>query len=147
PHGLVLRTDRLKTDRVLSSLLDNAIKFTHRGAVRLECLATSEGVVIRVSDTGEGIAPEDQDRIFDEFVQVKNSERDSRKGYGLGLAIARRLARQLGGQLTVESEPGRGSRFALVLPASVLPARGAEDGDGRGDGPVADPRPAAPALG
>ena len=71
---------------------------------------------IHVVDTGIGVAPEHRDRLFDEFFQVNNAERNRCKGFGLGLAISRRMARQLGGDLTVESALGHGSRFTLVLP-------------------------------
>jgi signal transduction histidine kinase len=74
-----------------------------------------------VIDTGCGIDPAGHDRLFEEFFQVHNHERDRRKGFGLGLSIARRLARQLGGDVTVESAVGRGSRFTVALPGSVGP--------------------------
>jgi len=70
-----------------------------------------------------GIAAEDQSAIFNDFFQVHNRERDSRNGFGLGLAIARRLARQLGGDLTVESAPARGSRFTLLLTSARTESR------------------------
>ena len=117
-----VRTDRVKFERVVTNLLDNAIKFTDEGCVRLVAEASPRGVTVRVVDTGVGIDTGQQARIFDDFVQVGNDDRDGRKGFGLGLAIARRLVRQLGGDLTVESEPGRGSRFTVALPADVLAA-------------------------
>jgi signal transduction histidine kinase len=147
PAGMAVRSDRVKVERILSNLVENALKFTSQGAVILEAGVGSDGVEISVSDTGLGIAPEDHSRIFDDFVQVGNRERDNRKGYGLGLGIARRLALQLDGLLTVESEPGRGSRFTLSLPRSVLvepehPARG-----GLGAGTSSQPQPASTPLG
>lgn len=119
PGDLVVRTDRGKLRRVLENLLDNAVKFTPRGEVTLATELKGSSLCLHVADTGIGIEPQEQVHVFDDFVQVYNRERDSRKGYGLGLAIARRLADQLGGHLTVESRLGRGSRFSLVLPSTV----------------------------
>lgn len=118
--GVVFRTDRLKLERLVSNLVDNAIKYTTVGGVRVSLESTIKGPTIDVVDSGEGIASKNLRRIFEDFTQVHNRERDSRKGFGLGLAIARRLARDLGGHITVESEPGRGSRFTIRLPATVL---------------------------
>ncbi len=115
PTRLVARTDRLKVERIVSNLIDNAIKFTQVGMVEVVVETLTDDVAIQVTDTGVGIPPEHQSSIFNDFFQVHNSERDSRKGFGLGLAIARRLAIQLGGELRVESTLGRGSRFILVL--------------------------------
>jgi len=119
-NGLTLRTDRIKLERILANLLDNAIKFTDRGAVRVEAESAGGGVEIHVIDSGIGISCEDVARLFQEFFQAHNSERDRAKGFGMGLAIARRLARQLGGDVLVQSAPGRGSRFSLVVPNVVV---------------------------
>lgn len=116
-----LVSDREKVARVVAQLLDNALKFSRSGAVCLAVEARPGWLTIHVTDTGEGIAPELQGAIFEAFVQVHNSERDYRKGHGLGLAIARRLTRQLGGQLSVESQAGGGSRFSLRLPHVLEP--------------------------
>jgi signal transduction histidine kinase len=145
PNEVSIPSDRVKLERILLNLVDNAIKFTHDGSVELGADIGSSGVAISVTDTGEGIAPEHQARIFEAFIQVHNRERDSRKGFGLGLAIASRLARQIGGEIEVESQVGRGSRFTLLLPAAPSPGRGGDGGPGR-------PCPArageaAPALG
>jgi signal transduction histidine kinase len=101
---------------VLGNLIGNAVKFTQAGGVRVEVDCAGADLEIHVIDTGVGIAAEDRERLFEEFFQVKNHERDRRKGFGLGLAISRRLARQLGGDINVESAIGRGSRFTVVLP-------------------------------
>jgi signal transduction histidine kinase len=125
PHSprLIVFTDRVKVERILSNLIDNAIKFTKSGSVELVVETRANDVAIQVADTGEGIAAENQTAIFNDFFQVQNRERDSRKGFGLGLAIAKRLARLLDGDLTVESVPGRGSRFTLLLTAALADPR------------------------
>jgi signal transduction histidine kinase len=117
--SLTVFTDRLKLERVLNNLMGNAIKFTNTGSVRIEVQASHENVEIHVIDTGIGIAPEHMDRLFDEFFQVQNHERDRQKGFGLGLAISRRLVRQLHGDLRIQSTPGLGSCFTILLPDIV----------------------------
>ena len=119
-----LRTDPGHVRQILLNLVANAVKFTERGAItivaRKQDADLGDGVVIIVEDTGIGIAREDQDRIFQEFEQVRPSGRgDSlERGTGLGLAIARKLARLLGGDVRVRSAPGAGSRFIVSLPLS-----------------------------
>ena len=119
-----LHTDPGHVRQILLNLVANAVKFTERGAItivaRKQDPDLGDGVVIIVEDTGIGIAREDQDRIFQEFEQVRPSGRgDSlERGTGLGLAIARKLARLLGGDVQVLSAPGAGSRFILSLPRS-----------------------------
>ena len=115
PDGLVVLTDRAKLGRILLNLVTNGLKFTQDGSVAVTAEAVGSDVTIVVSDTGPGIAAEHQARIFDEFFQVQNGERDRTKGFGLGLSIARRLALQLNGNLSLESEPGRGCQFTLQL--------------------------------
>ena len=117
--------DRGKLERVLSNLLSNAVKFTDKGGVRVEAEVSGPDVEIHVLDTGVGVEPRLQERLFDEFFQVHNDERDPRKGFGLGLAIARRLARQMGGDVTVTSAAGRGSRFSVILPGVAVAAAAA----------------------
>ena len=116
PPGAVITTDRMKVERILQNLVTNAIKFTERGGIRVEVEHSSSGVDIHVIDTGVGIPAELHERLFEEFFQVSNIERDKAKGFGLGLAIARRLSRQLSGDVTVSSAVGGGSRFSLHLP-------------------------------
>jgi signal transduction histidine kinase len=123
PSPLIVRTDHVKVERIVQNLVDNAIKFTHNGVVQLHVDAGRSEVSIHVVDTGEGIAEGHLGHIFNDFTQVNNRERDSRKGFGLGLAIARRLARKIGGDLTVASALGRGSRFTLLLPVTFTEAR------------------------
>ena len=129
---LTVESDPALFSRVLSNLIDNAIKFSGRGKILLLAEARSDGVAVHVTDEGEGIAPEDLGRIFDDFVQLHNPERDSRKGFGLGLGVAKRLAHLLGGRLAVESGPGRGSRFTVTLPRKEPADRTGPGGNGEG---------------
>jgi signal transduction histidine kinase len=140
PPGLNVMTDRVKLERTLSNLVANAVKFTDRGSIRVEVESAGRAAEIHVVDTGVGIAAEDRARLFDEFFQVQNNERDRRKGFGLGLAIARRLAVQLGGDIHVESALGRGSRFTLALPDVV-------DAEPARAGTAAAPRPEPASVG
>jgi signal transduction histidine kinase/CheY-like chemotaxis protein len=113
-----LYTDESKVSQILRNLISNALKFTERGEVRVSAAMEPEGkaVVFSVADTGIGIAPEDQERIFEEFVQLEAPVKQQVKGTGLGLALSRRLAELLGGSLSVESELGVGSTFTTVIP-------------------------------
>jgi signal transduction histidine kinase len=116
PADLTLRSDRLKLERVLGNLVGNAVKFTRTGGVRVDVETSRDAVELHVIDTGVGIGAEHVARLFEEFYQANNPARDRSQGFGLGLAIARRLARQLGGDVTVTSTLGAGSRFTIVLP-------------------------------
>jgi len=114
-----LYTDEGKVSQILRNLISNALKFTRRGHVRLSAQLEADGLIVfRVSDTGIGIAPEDQERIFEEFVQIESELQAKVKGTGLGLPLSRRLAELLGGTITLESELGIGSTFSVILPIS-----------------------------
>jgi signal transduction histidine kinase/CheY-like chemotaxis protein len=118
PAGLEIFSDEAKISQILRNLISNALKFTERGEVRVSCLVFPADDCLRfiVSDTGIGIAPADQDRIFQEFTQVLNPVQTRVKGTGLGLPLSRKLATLLGGELEVASTPGEGSTFTLSLP-------------------------------
>ena len=109
--------DRLQ--QILLNLLTNAVKFTPaQGKITISCARDGDHTVISVADTGRGIAADQLERIFEPFVQAKTaSDPASKKGFGLGLAISRGLARRMEGDLTVRSEVGRGSTFTLRLKA------------------------------
>jgi len=118
--ALVAEEARLRV--VVQNLLSNAAKFTREGHIRLTAAALADGrVAIRVSDTGPGIAPEHHQVVFDMFRQVGPRD-EQRKGVGLGLALARRFARVMGGDITLESVLGQGSTFTIVLPPARSPA-------------------------
>jgi signal transduction histidine kinase len=112
-----LHTDEGKVSQILRNLIANAIKFTERGEIRVSAAVAPDGfIVFAVSDSGVGIPPEDQARIFEEFAQVDSPLQRRVAGTGLGLPLSRQLAILLGGGLEVESTPGVGSRFELRLP-------------------------------
>jgi signal transduction histidine kinase len=121
PEGAVIHTDPGLLRHVLRNLLSNAAKFTSEGSVELRLDELADRVRIEVRDTGIGIAPEDQERIFEEFFQVRTPLHAGVKGTGLGLAFAQRVAVTLGGSVEVTSTPGSGSRFTVELPRA--PAR------------------------
>jgi len=116
--ALVVRADPERLRQVLLNLLTNAGKFTPAGGrVRVMCEAGADAVRIHIADTGRGIAPDQLEQVFEPFVQVdRHLTHESQQGVGLGLAIARDLARRMGGDLTAESAAGVGSTFTLMLP-------------------------------
>lgn len=116
---LAVRADPLKTKQILVNLLANAIKFTPAGGrVTLRAVAHGDRVAISVTDTGIGVAPELQERIFEPFVQSRSRDANGHRaqGFGLGLAISRQLAHAMDGDVTLRSEVGAGSTFILTLP-------------------------------
>ena len=134
--------DRQKLERIVSNLLDNAIKFTDRGGVGLELVShraddgddgsgDARDVGVRVFDSGVGIPPTSIPYLFDEFYQVNNHERDRNKGFGIGLAICRSLARQLGGDVRLVSTGPSGSCFEVTLAGVRAGRRGRPDGTPR----------------
>ena len=123
PDGVPsLSTDEGKVAQILRNFISNALKFTERGEVRVSATLAPAGdaVVFSVADTGIGIAPEDQEWIFQEFSQVEHPIQKRVRGSGLGLPLATRLAELLGGRVSVESQPGVGSTFSAVIPVSYV---------------------------
>jgi len=115
-ESLAVLADSEKLRQVLVNLLSNAVKFTDAGgAITLSARRNGETVNIDVADTGIGIAPEQMERIFEPFVQVRSDLTRTAEGTGLGLAISRDLARGMGGDLTAESSLGTGSCFTITL--------------------------------
>ena len=115
-----VHADKVLLERMLNNLLSNAVRYTEQGGVLLSLrTAHSGGLWLEVWDTGLGIAPADQGRIFAPYVQLGNRERDRSKGLGLGLAIVHHAAQLQGLGLTLRSRPGHGSRFRLHFPAAV----------------------------
>lgn len=140
PSHATVRSDRVLLGRMLRNLVENAIKYTERGRVLVDCQVRGDAAHVEVRDSGIGIAPDDINRIWDEFAQLDNPERDRTRGLGLGLSVVRRLSELLDHPVTVRSEVGTGSSFcievplapggevrrALPAPATVLPAPTAE---------------------
>ena len=120
--GPTIRSDGRRVGQIVGHLVSNAIKFTDTGEVAIAVRAAVGGVEISVTDTGVGIPEAALAQLFNPFVQVARPGGRLREGTGLGLAISRKLARALGGDITVHSEPGRGSRFTLWLPGAAVAA-------------------------
>jgi signal transduction histidine kinase len=114
-----MRSDIRKVARLLAALVNNAFKFTERGEVRVTLWREGPSVIYRVADTGVGISPAAQRFIFEEFRQEDGSATRRYGGSGLGLALARRLAMILGGDMALSSERGKGSTFEVQLPVTI----------------------------
>jgi len=136
PENLgTLTVDPMRLRQILLNLLSNACKFTKQGEVALRVKRVVDGrnwIEIAVADTGIGMTPEQQAKLFEEFTQADSSTARQYGGTGLGLAITRKLARMMGGDVTVASEPGKGSVFTVRLPGSAdAQARSSTGSDGR----------------
>ncbi len=119
----VMRADLTKVRQTLFNLISNAAKFTEQGTITLAVRRTEGSqLLFSVNDTGIGMTPEQMGRLFQAFTQADNSTSRKYGGTGLGLAISRKFAQMMGGDLQVSSEPGQGSTFTLVLPATVIDA-------------------------
>jgi signal transduction histidine kinase/CheY-like chemotaxis protein len=117
PEGLpVMFSDEGKVSQILRNFISNALKFTEAGEVRVLAERAGTSICFRVADTGIGISPEDQERIFEEFTQVSHPLQTKQKGTGLGLPLTRKLAGILGGKVGVRSTPGVGSTFWAEIP-------------------------------
>jgi signal transduction histidine kinase len=129
--GIALHLDQISTpltvqgskeglQRVVANIIDNGIKFTERGGqINIDIDSTDTHVSICIRDTGIGLSKENQQRVFDRFFRVDSSR--SAEGNGLGLSLARSIARAHGGEISVQSETGKGSQFTIVLPRSQEP--------------------------
>ncbi|AWK87549.1 hybrid sensor histidine kinase/response regulator [Azospirillum thermophilum] len=129
-----LRSDEALLERVLRNLLDNALKYTDRGGVLLAARRRGGALRIDVLDTGVGLPADQMDEIFEEFVQLGNQERDRSRGFGLGLAVVKRLSRLLDLPVSVRSRPDRGACFSVTVPMQGAPA---PEEAGRGDAAAA----------
>ncbi len=130
PAGVAVHTDRKRLRQCVLNYLSNAVKYTEHGEVRLTARDLGDEVEIAVSDTGIGIAPEDQQRLFEPFVRLDSHLRIKAGGTGLGLYLTRKILLEiLRGTLSVSSEKGRGSTFALRIPKQLpVPAAGGQKG-------------------
>jgi signal transduction histidine kinase len=116
PEDLLIVSDEGKISQILRNLISNALKFTEHGEVRVGVSCEKSQLTFAVSDTGIGIAPDDQERIFREFAQIESPVQRRVRGTGLGLPLSRKLAELIGGTLTVSSALGAGSTFRLTIP-------------------------------
>ena len=114
-----LITDEKKWQRILISLIDNAVKFTNAGSVSIGYKEDADNTLIFVKDTGIGIPKEKQGLIFDNFFQVESELNRAYEGVGLGLSVSKAYVNQLGGEMWIESEEGIGSTFYFILPAKL----------------------------
>jgi adenylate cyclase len=117
-----LTADPMRLRQILLNLLSNACKFTKQGEIRLQARRIDNGgnwIELAVCDTGIGMTPEQQAKLFAEFTQADSLTARKFGGTGLGLAISRKLARMMGGDVTVASEPGKGSVFTVRLPGGA----------------------------
>jgi signal transduction histidine kinase len=110
------RGDQRRLTQVVLNLVGNALKFTDAGRVSLRASHADDAFLVEVADTGPGIAPEDQAKIFEEFQQADSATARAKGGTGLGLAIARRIIEMHGGRMWVESTLGQGSTFSFTVP-------------------------------
>lgn len=119
----VIMTDKVKVKEILTNLVDNAIKFTEKGSVTVELGMLEKEVIISVADTGPGITPADQKRVFQKFFRSEDYKTRKTGGTGLGLYISKTLTERLGGRVGLQSVPKMGSRFYFTLPISedVIP--------------------------
>ncbi len=125
PQPGTMHADLTKVRQLLLNLLSNACKFTERGTITLaiareqDAASRGEAIVLRVSDTGVGMTSTQMDRLFEAFAQAEASTTSKYGGTGLGLAITKRFCQMMGGDVTVQSESGKGSTFSVRLPATV----------------------------
>jgi signal transduction histidine kinase len=122
-----LYTDEGKLSQILRNFISNAMKFTKDGHVLVRAERRDPLVVVSVEDTGVGIAPEDQRRLFLEFSQLEDESETRHKGTGLGLSLSKRLAELIGGTVSVTSTRGKGSTFYVAVPMRYAPSDAARE--------------------
>lgn len=125
-QNLRMKGDRERVQQVISNIISNAVKYTENGGVRIGCREEDGKIEIAVTDTGLGMGPEEQKRIFEEFYRAPEAVRQGEQGTGLGLTIASKFTRMMGGEIRVESQPGVGSTFYIQLPLSPGGQTGSE---------------------
>lgn len=119
---LRLDGDATAVGRIMRNLLDNAIKYTEQGGIRVELTSLGDRAQLAITDSGRGIAIAEQERVFEEFYQIDNPGRDRSKGVGLGLAIVQRLCELIDAHITLESTQGVGTTFTVTLPGVITTA-------------------------
>jgi signal transduction histidine kinase len=125
-----MQADQMRLRQALLNLMSNANKFTDRGTISIDARQGQENgrdwITLAVTDTGIGMTPEQVGKLFQEFSQASSSTASKYGGTGLGLVISRRFCQMMGGDITVESEPGRGSTFTIRVPRSVEVGKAAQ---------------------
>lgn len=121
-----IKSDAILLQRILSNLISNAITYTHEGEINISLTENEENISIHVSDTGTGLEDIEQTKVFEEFYQLDNPERDKNKGLGLGLSIVSKLCLLMDIPIALQSQKGAGSCFTITLPLCEPPARTAE---------------------
>ncbi|MBI4985329.1 MAG: ATP-binding protein [Rhodocyclales bacterium] len=123
PSRATIFADELLLSRIVGNFISNGLKYARGGTVAVVARRRRDHIVIEVRDNGPGIPLAEQQHIFEEFYQLDNPTRDSQRGFGLGLATARRIAGLIGAQIGLRSQTGRGSVFSVALPreASTTP--------------------------
>ena len=118
-----MEADQMRLRQALLNLMSNANKFTDRGTISIDARQGQESgrdwITIAVADSGIGMTPEQMDKLFQEFSQASSKTASKYGGTGLGLVISKRFCQMMGGDITVESEPGRGSTFTIRVPRIV----------------------------
>lgn len=115
-NNIIVESDDILLERILRNFISNAIRYTPKGSVVLQCDAKGDNLEISIIDSGIGIPDEMQTAIFDEYIQLDNPERNRNKGLGLGLAIVSRIARLLHHEINITSQEGQGSTFCVMVP-------------------------------
>ena len=119
PNLPPLRTDRDKLKQILFNLLSNAAKFTEQGEIKVSASPENGNLKLAVADTGIGMKKEALDHIFEEFQQAEKTTASKYGGTGLGLAIVKQFINLMGGEIAVESEVGKGSKFTITIPMEL----------------------------
>jgi K+-sensing histidine kinase KdpD len=119
PAGLKIKSDRRRVKQIIINLLSNAVKFTEHGEITIEAARENNKVKVKVTDTGIGIRAEDGDKLFKQFSRIIMPGRPLQEGTGLGLYLSQKIAGMLGGEITAQSEIGKGSAFILELPYEI----------------------------
>jgi len=115
-EGIIIKSDKRRIKQILNNFVSNAVKFTDKGMVGISLSKEDDRVSISVSDTGPGLMKEDLEKLFEPFNKILIKSRPPKEGTGLGLYISKKIANILGGEISVESEFGKGSKFTLTLP-------------------------------
>lgn len=119
-QNVLINTDAQRLNQILSNLIDNAIKYTSKGEIKISAYKKGENIMFKIKDSGIGIHPDNVDKIFDRFHKINDDDTNPYRGSGLGLAISKKLIELMGGEIWVESKPTVGSVFYISLPGAYI---------------------------